>query len=33
MSRLPSKIYPVVDHPRWGERLGGAGAGFIPHRR
>lgn len=32
MSRLPSKIYPVVDHPRWVERLGGAGARFIQLR-
>ncbi|EHH68493.1 thiamine phosphate synthase [Gluconobacter morbifer] len=29
MSRLPSKIYPVVDHPRWVETLGSAGARFI----
>ncbi|WP_418610237.1 thiamine phosphate synthase [Gluconobacter cerinus] len=32
MSRLPSKIYPVVDHPRWVERLSGAGARFIQLR-
>jgi len=32
MSRLPSKIYPVVDHPRWVERLGAAGARFIQLR-
>lgn len=32
MSRLPSKIYPVVDHPRWVGRLGGAGARFIQLR-
>ncbi|MEN3175566.1 thiamine phosphate synthase [Gluconobacter sp. OJA] len=32
MSRLPSKIYPVVDHPRWVERLGGASARFIQLR-
>lgn len=32
MSRLPSPIYPVVDHPRWIERLGGAGARFIQLR-
>jgi len=30
--RLPSKIYPVVDHPRWVERLGSAGATFIQLR-
>ncbi|QDH16143.1 thiamine phosphate synthase [Swingsia samuiensis] len=32
MQRLPSKIYPVVDHPRWVEILGGAGARFIQLR-
>ena len=31
-SRLPSPIYPVVDHPRWVERLGAAGARFIQLR-
>ncbi|GBR10546.1 thiamine phosphate synthase [Asaia siamensis] len=31
-SRLPSPIYPVVDHPRWIERLGSAGARFIQLR-
>ncbi|GEK95960.1 thiamine phosphate synthase [Gluconobacter kanchanaburiensis] len=29
MSSLPSRIYAVVDHPRWVERLGGAGLRFI----
>lgn len=29
---LPSPIYPVVDHPRWIERLGAAGARFIQLR-
>ncbi|GBR54496.1 thiamine phosphate pyrophosphorylase [Neokomagataea thailandica NBRC 106555] len=29
---LPSRIYPIVDHPRWVERLGGAGARFIQLR-
>ncbi|MBU2653186.1 thiamine phosphate synthase [Acidomonas methanolica] len=32
MTRLISPIYPVVDHPRWVERLGGAGARFIQLR-
>ncbi|WP_029604569.1 thiamine phosphate synthase [Kozakia baliensis] len=32
MNRLPSPIYPVVDHPRWVEILGGAGARFIQLR-
>lgn len=31
-SLLPSPIYPVVDHPRWVERLGAAGARFIQLR-
>ncbi|GBQ98189.1 thiamine phosphate synthase [Asaia lannensis] len=31
-ARLPSPIYPVVDHPRWVERLGAAGARFIQLR-
>ncbi|MDR6181927.1 thiamine phosphate synthase [Asaia bogorensis] len=31
-SQLPSPIYPVVDHPRWVERLGAAGARFIQLR-
>ncbi|MBR0559602.1 thiamine phosphate synthase [Neokomagataea anthophila] len=31
-STLPSRIYPIVDHPRWVERLGGAGARFIQLR-
>lgn len=31
-SRLPSPIYPVVDHPRWVDRLGAAGARFIQLR-
>nr|WP_294916789.1 thiamine phosphate synthase [uncultured Neokomagataea sp.] len=31
-SALPSRIYPIVDHPRWVERLGGAGARFIQLR-
>lgn len=30
--RLPQRIYPVVDHPRWVERLGAAGARFIQLR-
>lgn len=29
MPSLPSRIYAVVDHPRWVERLGGAGLRFI----
>lgn len=29
---LPSPIYPVVDHPRWVDVLGGAGARFIQLR-
>ncbi|CAI9119661.1 thiamine phosphate synthase [Brytella acorum] len=32
MTRLPSPIYPVVDHPRWVHILGGAGARFIQLR-
>ncbi|AQS87049.1 thiamine phosphate pyrophosphorylase [Neoasaia chiangmaiensis NBRC 101099] len=32
MTRLPSPIYPVVDHPRWVDVLGGAGARFIQLR-
>lgn len=31
-SLLPSRIYPVVDHPRWIDILGGAGAHFIQLR-
>ncbi|MFT8378020.1 MAG: thiamine phosphate synthase [Gluconobacter japonicus] len=31
-SRIPSKIYPVVDHPRWDDRLWGAAASFIQLR-
>lgn len=30
--KLPSPIYPVVDHPRWVDRLGAAGARFIQLR-
>jgi len=32
MIRLPSPIYPVVDHPRWVGILGAAGARFIQLR-
>jgi len=31
-TRLPSPIYPVVDHPDWVARLGAAGATFIQLR-